>query len=290
MQRMILAACRQAVHIRHRMAVLIQAAHRPNCFFAQIEIKHAVHHVLPAIDAVDERTRLFPCAQQTAAHRVAAVEAAGNIQFAAVSVETPRTHAALYLPCRSRPFAYRIDGSARLAVGLRQTGGTAHHFDVVVHRQIGLTLSIEDGFAHIAGNIGRNAVFFYLVDIETARHEARAVGIAHNGNARSGLQRIFQTGNALPFNLGFGNDADRLRRFFGRQSQTRGGTHGGGGERIAVFGTRAAVYRLYINIFQYTRHFNFIGSRYGMCAQQHGSNQAHAKSRTIHFFTSLFID
>ena len=177
----------------------------------------------------------------------------------------------MYLPCRSRPFAYRIDGSARLAVGLRQTGGTAHHFDVVVHRQIGLALGIGDGFACMTGNFGRNAVFFYLVDIETARHKARAVGITHNGNARSGLQRIFQTGNALPFNLGFGNDADRLRRFFGRQSQTRGGTHGGGGERIAVFGTRTAVHSLHMDIFQ---RFNFLCRRHGMHPQQHRDNQA----------------
>ena len=164
------------------------------------------------------------------------VQRAGDVAGGAYFAEAVGNGIGADLGVVGRFFAHRVDGAAGFAVRLGQPGRAAHHFDVVVHRQIGLALGIENGFAHITGNIGRNAVFFYLVDIETARHEARAVGIAHNGNPRSGLQRVFQTGNALTFNLGFGDDADGLRRFARREGEAGGGAHRRGGVGIDVFG------------------------------------------------------
>ena len=131
------------------------------------------------------------------------------------AVVAAEAEAAAEFALGSGAFAHGVDGAAGFAVGLGEAGCAAHDFDVVVECEVGEAFGVVDGVADEAGNGGGNAVFFDLVDVKAARLEAGAVGIAQYGYACGGAQRVFKAADAASFELGFGDDADRLRGLFG---------------------------------------------------------------------------
>ena len=116
--------------------------------------------------------------------------------------------------------------------------------------------------------------------------EARCAGIADNVDARGGFQRIFHAGDALVVHLPFGNHAHRLRRFLGRQRKPCGGTHGGGGVAVSVFGAGAAVAGGDLDAFQFGAAAFIFGSIIGPCgcgSGQQGSDKG-GFERVLHNF------
>ena len=95
-----------------------------------------------------------------------------------------------------------------------------------------------------------------------------AVPLANDIYAGRRFQGICQRRNALIVNLVFGNHADGLRRFARRQCQSCGGTHGRSRIVIPIFGTQAAVFGGYADLFQFCLlHFSGSLCGVGQCAQ-----------------------
>lgn len=83
---------------------------------------------------------------------------------------------------------------------------------------------------------GADAVFFDLLDKKAARLVYGAAAMAGNVHPGGGAQGVFDGGHPLVVKLGFGDDADRLRRFARREGEAGGGVHRRGGVGIDVFG------------------------------------------------------
>ena len=134
-------------------------------------------------------------------------------------------HAGLTL--RGGLFAHGIDGAARLAIGLRQPRGAAHHFHVVINGHVGHALRVTVGVAGVAcRHGGGHAVFFNLVDVEAPRLVAHTVAVADDVDARGGLERLVHGVDAALLELLLRHHRDGLRRLPHRQFHARGGLHG----------------------------------------------------------------
>ena len=67
---------------------------------------------------------------------------------------------------------------------------------------------------------GTDAVFFDLLDKKAARLVYGAAAMAGNVHPGGGAQGVFDGGQPLVVKLGFGDDADRLRRFARREGES----------------------------------------------------------------------
>jgi hypothetical protein len=177
---------------------------------------------------------------------VFAAECAGGVESAVDFAEAVGQKVDADLALRGGFFACGVNRAARFAVGLGQTGRAAHHFDAVVKRQIGGVGRVAVGAAEAeaAGraDLACHAVFFKLLDKVAARHEVGAAAGLENVDAGGGFQRVFQRGDALVFELFFGNDGNGLGNVFRCENQAGGGAQGGGGVAVAVFRAQAAVF------------------------------------------------
>ena len=249
---LVLAGQNNARKVGHFLALLVEAAEGEDAVFADVAVDNAVEHVFFAPHAVFEGVFALAYADQAAAQGFFRVQAAGNVEAEAHAAALVGGEFAGVLEIGGRFFADEVDGAARLGVGLGQPRRAAHHFDVVVHGQVGGGGGVDfGGVAGAACHVVGDAVFADLVDVKAARQKARLqTGIAHDVDAGGVFHRAFEGGNGFVVELAAGNDAHRLRRVFGGNLHAGGGGHAAGGVAAGVFGSAAFGFAFHMHGFQ----------------------------------------
>ena len=138
-----------------------------------------------------------------------------------------------------RAFAHQVDRRRRIAGTREQAGGAAHDLDAVVDDRIDL------GFAGtvLRGVLRGHAVVLQVVDAEAARVEGEALAVElRDRDAGRVVEDFLNRLHRLVIELLSRDDTDRLRCFFQRQAQRRGGVAGASG-RVAAGSFRRSAAR-----------------------------------------------
>ena len=228
----------QAVRVGGVVLVLVVAAEGEFGVVAQFLVEYAVEQAVFAIDVALEAVVVFADGNDAAAQAPWFVQRAGDVAGGAYFAKAVGNGIGADLRVVGRLFAHGVDGAARFAVRLSQPGRAAHHFDVVVQRQVHLLFRVAEGVAGHARRAdgGADAVFFDLLDKKAARLVHGAGAVAGDVHPGGGAQRVFDGGQPLVVELRFGDDADGLRRFARREGEAGGGAHRRCGVGIDVFG------------------------------------------------------
>ncbi|MNP08715.1 hypothetical protein D3C76_1007950 [compost metagenome] len=130
--------------------------------------------------------------------------------------------------------ADQVDGGRRVAHAADQARSTAHDFDTVIHRHA-LRVVVQAG-------TGGHTVHLIVLDGKATRPVGvafRAQAIADHGDARGGLERIGQVGQALVIQALAGHHGQRLWGFLGCKVQARRAAGRIGGVQPGALGSRA---------------------------------------------------